>query len=111
MEPSGLPDSTNPFETVGQKLSGEHHRFMLFIAGMTPRSVQAIAAIRNLCAEFLAGRHELEIIDLYQQPERAVIDQIIAAPTLIRCAPLPIRRLVGDLSDRKRVLIALNLEG
>ncbi len=81
----------------------------LYITGNTPRSTEAIANIRALCAEKLDGRYDLEVIDLYQQPGAAASAQIIAAPTLIKKLPSPLRRLIGDLSDRHRVLAGLNL--
>jgi circadian clock protein KaiB len=76
---------------------------------MTPRSSLAIANIKEICEEHLKGRYALEVIDIYQQPVLAKGDQIIAVPTLIRRLPMPLRRLIGDLSDRPRVLIGLDL--
>ena len=82
----------------------------LYITGATPNSTRAVRNIKALCEEFLAGRYELQIIDIYQQPERAQLEQLIAAPTLVKRRPGLVRRLVGDLSDRRRVLVALGLE-
>jgi circadian clock protein KaiB len=76
---------------------------------MTPRSTQAVAAIKQLCEDRLAGRYELKIVDLYQYPEEALHEQIVAAPTLVRQQPLPERRLIGTLADRQRVLTGLGL--
>ena len=81
----------------------------LYITGMTPRAQEAIRNIRRICEEELKGRYELEIIDIYQQPELAKKEQILAAPTLIRKLPLPLRRLVGDMSDREKVIVGLEL--
>jgi circadian clock protein KaiB len=81
----------------------------LYVTGMAQRSAAALAAVRALCDERLAGRYDLDVIDLYQQPARARADQIIATPTLVKRRPLPLRRLVGDLSDRDRVLAGLGL--
>jgi len=81
----------------------------LYIAGMGMRSQRAIEEIRGICAEHLDGRCELEVVDLYEAPETARPAQIVAAPTLVRELPLPVRRLVGDLSDRERVLYQLDL--
>jgi circadian clock protein KaiB len=81
----------------------------LYITGMTSRSTQAIARIKSICEEYLAGRYELEVIDIYQQPKLAKGEQIIATPTLVKRLPLPLRRLVGDLSNRQRVLLGLDL--
>ena len=81
----------------------------LYIAGMGTRSQRAIEEIRRVCAEHLDGRCELEVVDLYEMPESARPAQIVAAPTLVRERPLPVRRLVGDLSDHARVLYQLDL--
>ena len=87
----------------------EHYLLRLYVTGMTPRSREAIARIKAICEEHLAGRYELEVIDIYQQPTLAQGEQIIATPTLIKKLPLPLRRLVGDLSDKQRVLLGLDL--
>ena len=86
-------------------------RYMLhlYVAGMTARSTDAIAAIKEVCEQRLQGRYELEVIDIYLEPWLACSDQIIVAPTLVRRWPLPLRRLVGDLSSWKRLLIGLDL--
>jgi circadian clock protein KaiB len=76
---------------------------------MTPRSARAIENVRAICEEHLQGRYELEVVDLYQQPALARSEQILAAPTLIKELPLPLRRLLGDMSDRERVLVGLDL--
>jgi circadian clock protein KaiB len=81
----------------------------LYITGATPNSMRAVRNIKDICEEHLAGRYELLIIDIYQQPELARQEQIIAAPTLIRVRPLPRRQLVGDLSNRPAVLISLGV--
>jgi circadian clock protein KaiB len=82
----------------------------LYVAGMTPGSMRAVASIKTICDEHLAGRYELDVIDLYQQPVLAKGDQIVATPTLIKHLPTPLRRLIGDLSDTERVLVGLNLK-
>jgi circadian clock protein KaiB len=81
----------------------------LYIAGMTPRSTRAVETVRTLCEEHLQGRYDLEVIDVYQQPTLAHGEQIIAAPTLIKKLPLPLRRIIGDMSDKERVLLGLDL--
>jgi circadian clock protein KaiB len=81
----------------------------LYITGATPNSMRAVRNLKDICEEHLAGRYELLIIDIYQQPELAAQEQIIAAPTLIRARPLPRRQLVGDLSNRAAVLISLGV--
>jgi circadian clock protein KaiB len=87
----------------------ETYLLRLYVSGATPRSTRAIANIRKICEEHLQGRYELEVIDIYQQAPLAKDEQIIAAPTLIKKLPLPLRRMVGDLTDQKRVLIGLDL--
>ncbi|NTV62099.1 MAG: circadian clock protein KaiB [Oscillochloris sp.] len=77
---------------------------------MTPQSVSAIANVKKICEEHLQGRYELEVVDLYQKPQLAAGEQIIAAPTLIKKLPLPLRRLIGDMSNTERVLVGLDLQ-
>jgi circadian clock protein KaiB len=81
----------------------------LYITGMTPRSIEAYAKIKAICEKHLAGRYDLEVIDIYQNPVLARDEQIIAAPTLVKKLPAPLRRLIGDLSDTERVLLGLDL--
>ena len=81
----------------------------LYVTGMTPRSTRAVENVRTICEEHLQGRYDLEVIDIYQQPTLAKGEQIIAAPTLIRKLPLPLRRVIGDLSSTERVLLGLDL--
>jgi len=81
----------------------------LYVTGMTPRSTRALANIKEICEEHLKGHYDLQVIDVYQQPVLARGDQIIAVPTLIKKLPPPLRRMIGDLSDREQVLIGLDL--
>ena len=85
------------------------YELRLYVAGMTPRSARAIANIKEICEEHLKGHYDLRVIDLYQQPVLAKGHQIIALPTLIKKLPPPLRQIIGDLSDRERVLIGLDL--
>ena len=91
--------------------SAESQIFLLklCISGMTPRSRQAVLNIKSICEEYLAGQYELEIIDLYQQPELAARHQIIATPTLLRNLPQPQRQMFGDLTDTKATLRRLGI--
>ena len=89
--------------------SQERYTLRLYVSGATPCSTRAIENVRGLCEEHLPGRYDLEVVDIYQQPGLAEDDGILAAPTLVRRLPLPLRRLVGDLSDPERVLGRLNL--
>ena len=81
----------------------------LFVAGITPRSEAAIRSVTEVCESHLAGRYELDIVDIYQQPSKATGEQIIAAPTLIRQLPLPLRRLIGNMANRDKILVGLDL--
>jgi circadian clock protein KaiB len=91
------------------KLVSSCYLLVLYVAGQSPRSVNAIANIKRICEENLKGRYELEVIDLYQQPQLARGEQIIALPTLIKKVPTPLRRIIGDLSDTERVLVGLDI--
>ncbi|MBO1079898.1 circadian clock KaiB family protein [Roseomonas haemaphysalidis] len=82
-------------------------RLRLFVAGGNPRSLRVIEAVRALCQSRAGMAAELEVVDIYQQPELAERDRVLAAPTLLRLSPLPERRLVGDLSDEARLLALL----
>src|SRR4051812_32450772 len=81
----------------------------LYVTGATPRSSRAIANLRKLCDEHLSGRYKLEVVDVYQQPELAREGQIIAAPTLVKSFPLPLRRFIGDMSNTANLLEGLEI--
>jgi len=81
----------------------------LYVAGINPRSSASIKSITEICEEHLKGHYELEIIDIYQQPTLAKGEQIIAAPTLIKKLPEPLRRFIGNLADKERILVGLDL--
>jgi circadian clock protein KaiB len=81
----------------------------LYVTGMTARSALAVRNLQAICDEYLKGRYDLEVIDIYQQPFLTKGEQIIAAPTLIKKLPLPIRRIIGDMSNRERVILGLDL--
>ena len=81
----------------------------LYVAGQTPKSVSALANLKKFCEENLAGKYKIEVIDLVQNPKLARTDQILAIPTLVRRLPAPMRKIIGDLSDREKVLIGFNL--
>jgi circadian clock protein KaiB len=87
----------------------EQYVLRLYVTGMTPRSTRAVENVRAICEQHLQGRYDLEVIDIYQQPTLAKGEQIIAAPTLIKKLPLPLRRVIGDLSSTERVLLGLDL--
>jgi circadian clock protein KaiB len=89
----------------------DHARYVLrlYVTGTTPSSTRAIVNIRRLCEEHLRGRYELEVIDITQHPTLVAGEQILAAPTLIKKLPLPLRRFVGDMSQTERILLGLDL--
>ena len=89
---------------------GERYLLRLYVAGATAGSVHAIESIRRVCDEQLEGRYELKVIDIYQEPEQAKEEDIVAVPTLVKQLPEPLRVLVGDLSELERVLVALDIE-
>ena len=103
------PDSTAQFERAMTRPPGERYVLRLYVTGMTPRSTEAIASIKAICEEHLEGRYDLEVIDIYQHPRLAKDEQIIAAPTLVKKLPSPLRRFIGNLSDKERVLLGLDL--
>jgi circadian clock protein KaiB len=106
------PDSSSRFERLLKRAAGiEHYSLRLYITGTSVRSNCAVAAIRALCEKFLPGKYDLEVVDIYQQPVKAMDAQIIAAPTLVKTLPEPLKRFVGDLSDRKKVIAVLDLTG
>jgi circadian clock protein KaiB len=82
----------------------------LYVAGQSPRSLRAIANLKRLCEEHLAGRYDIEVIDLVERPGLARGDDIVAIPTLVRLIPMPLRKIIGDLSDTERVLIGLRIQ-
>ena len=102
-------DASERFADAIGDLDERRYLLRLYVVGMTPRSQRAISNLREICETELAGRYELEVIDIYQQPKLAEGEQIIAAPTLVKELPPPMRRVVGDMSDRDRVLLGLDL--
>lgn len=100
---------TEAFESALLHRKKEHYILRLYVTGMTPRSTQAITTVKKICEEHLEGRYSLGIIDLFQQPSLAKGDQIVAVPTLIKQLPLPLRRIIGELSTLEQVLVGLDL--
>jgi circadian clock protein KaiB len=81
----------------------------LYVAGVTPRSAAAIKSVTAICEQHLRGRYELEVIDIYQRPTLAKGEQILAAPTLIKQLPLPLKKIIGDMANEQKLLIGLDL--
>ncbi len=104
-----IKDSTAEFEALLTELKQKNYVLRLYVTGATPQSVRAIENVKNICEKHLKGYYRLDVIDLYQQPDLAKGEQIIAAPTLIKKLPLPVRRILGDMSKTERVLIALGV--
>jgi circadian clock protein KaiB len=101
--------STKEFDLTMSEAVNDKYLLRLYISGITNRSVIAITNLKKICEEYLEGRYELEVIDLYKNPKLAKDEQIIAAPTLIKKLPLPFRRIIGDMSNKEKVLIGLDL--
>ena len=98
--PEVLTDQMNP---------EEHWKLRLYVAGQSPKSLTAFANLKNICTTHLEGRYEIEIIDLVAHPGLAATDDVLALPTLVRQLPQPLRKIIGDLSDTERVLVALRV--
>ena len=96
---------------IGMPVGVDAARYLLrlYITGSTPRSIRALSNIRRICGEYLEGRYDLEVIDIAEHPTLAEGEQIIAAPTLIKHLPLPLRRFIGDMSQTERILLGLDL--
>jgi circadian clock protein KaiB len=104
-----IKSATKEFDMNIAETSQDKYMLSLYITGSTSRSVLAISNLKKICEEYLEGKYELEVIDLYQNPLIAREEQIIAAPTLIKKLPLPFRRIIGDMSNEKKVLMGLDL--
>ena len=87
----------------------EQWNLRLYVAGQTPRAIAALENLKRICEEHLAGKYTIEVIDLLQNPQLARGDQILAVPTLVRKLPEPVRKIIGDLSNKERVLVGLDL--
>lgn len=100
----------NNFEQTLAVTTEDRYSLRLYIAGMSTLSMRAISNIKRICEEELKGQYELEVIDLYQRPSLVADEQIIAVPTLIKVLPQPLRRIIGDLSNKEQVLVGLDLK-
>ncbi len=97
-------------ENAAAEYEKEMYVLRLYITGTTPKSLSAISNIKKICEEHLQGRYDLEVVDIYQQPSLAAGEQIIAVPTLIKKLPLPLRKLIGDMSNAEHILLGLDLK-
>ena len=96
--------------TKGKKKVSAEWQLRLYVAGQTPKSIAALDNLKRLCESHLAGRYEIEVIDLLVNPTLAAGDQILAVPTLVRKVPEPIRKIIGDLSNEGKVLVGLDVQ-
>jgi circadian clock protein KaiB len=110
MEMKKVKINTKEFEKTAATQDKAKYVLRLYVTGMTPKSTRAITNIQTLCEQYLKGRYELDVVDIYQQPKLAKGEQIIATPTLIKKLPLPLRKLIGDMSDTERFLVGIDLK-
>jgi circadian clock protein KaiB len=103
------PRTLQEIADANQPAKGEVWELRLYVAGQTPRSIAAFANLKKICEEHLAGRYNIEVVDLVKHPQLAAGDQILAIPTLVRKLPQPLRKIVGDLRDTERALVGLQL--
>lgn len=105
--PTGRPTGADAGPDGGR---GEHWNLRLYVAGQTPKSISAFANLKKLCEEYLPGKYSIEVIDLVENPQLAQGDQILAIPTLVRKLPPPLKRIIGNLSDKERFLVGMDLK-
>lgn len=105
-----IHDRVEVFENALKDLEDKKYVLRLYVAGATTKSTRSITNIKKICEEYLKGRYELEVIDIYQQPVLAKGEQIIAAPTLVKKLPLPLRKFIGTMADVDRILVGLDLK-
>jgi circadian clock protein KaiB len=106
-----MGESLAEFERAAAEREEQVYVLRLYVSGVAPRSQRALNNLKRICEKYLAGRYKLEVIDIYQQPQKALAEQIVAAPTLIKAGPPPVRRFIGTLSNTKTVLLQLGLNG
>ena len=110
MKPKSKPNITGDLlEAIENSSSNQKYVLKLYVAGMNSKSVEAIKNITRICEEHLKGRYDLQVIDVYQQPTLAKGEQIIAAPTLIKKLPAPLRKFIGNMANEENILIGLDL--
>ncbi len=109
MEKNLAGDVTEEFERALEQKKTEHYVLRLYIAGNNLRSQVAVENVKKICEENLKGRYDLEIIDIYQDRTKNTVDLVLAAPTLIKKLPLPLRRVIGDMTMKEKVLVGLDL--
>lgn len=102
-------DHYKDFDAATREKVSQKHVLTLYVAGISPRSQQAIRSVKEVCEKHLKDSYELEIVDIYQHPEALKEAQIVAAPTLVKKLPLPLRRLIGDMTNADRLIVGLDL--
>ena len=100
---------TGSLSDAGSDADPGLYRLRLYVAGQTAKSLAAVANLKRVCEQHLAGRYEIEVIDLLLNPQLAAGDQILAIPTLVRRLPAPLKRIIGDLSNTEKVLVGLDI--
>lgn len=108
-KPRVIPTEAAAMRAAVAARASARYVMRLYITGSTPNSTRALANIRNICEEYLDGRYDLEVLDIARNPALAATAQILAAPTLVRVSPLPMRRFIGDMSRRDSILLGLGL--
>lgn len=103
------PTAHTDYNEIDSMSENETWHLKLYVAGQTPKSIQAFANLKKICAEYLADKCAIEVIDLLENPQLAAGDQILAVPTLVRKLPQPLRKIIGDLSNTERVLVGLDI--
>jgi len=109
MAPTGNDPSAAREEKCSTTAPDARYELRLYVAGQTPRSLEAFSNLKKICEEYLSGRYSIEVIDLLENPRLAKGDQILAVPTLVRRLPEPVRKIIGSLADTERVLVGLDL--
>jgi len=102
-------DEFDVFEKAAAKGNKQKYVLRLYVAGISPRSERAIRSVKEVCEQHLQGRYDLEIIDIYQQPESVKGEDLVALPTLIKKLPAPLKRLIGDMSSKEKLIVGLDL--
>ncbi len=108
-KPAPVQNQAAEFERALSRSTQKQYLLRLYVTGTTPKSMRAIANIKGICEQHLKGRYELEVIDIYQQKDLAKKADILAAPTLIKRLPLPLRKMIGDMANTQRMLVGLDL--
>lgn len=110
MKTAAVQSQGRAFPNAFTASKDENYLLRLYVTGATAKSIRALTNIKQICEEHLKGRYTLEVVDIFQQPHLAKQEQIIAAPTLIKCLPAPLRKMIGDLADVERILVALDVK-